>query len=274
MTKSARAAELDIVEGTLQHGLPYLALGKGRPLVFLRWFTPNHANPTGWLRDAEIKTLTPLARHHRVYAVNRAPGTAEGTTMADIATEHAEALRAQFGEPVDVIGVSSGGSVALQLAADHPDSVRKLVIMSSGYRLEPPVRAAQMNYGEAVAVGRRGMHNLAAVSVKSPVLARLVGAAMWLFDPLARPRDPAAMLAFIRAEDDFDLSGRLGEISAPTLVVGGDGDAAYPVENFHRTADGIPNGRAIVYAGASHMGVTKDPRAISDVLGFLAADQS
>lgn len=270
MAKSALATELDVVEGTLEHGLPYLALGSGRPLVFLRWFTPDHANPTGWMRDSEIKTLSPLARHFRVYAVNRAPGTPAGTTMADIASQHADALRAEFGEPVDVIGVSSGGSIALQLAADHPEVVRKLVTISSGYRLEARIKDAQLNYAEAVAAGRRGLHYGAPVTVKSPVLARLVTPALWLLDPFVRPQDPAAMLAFIRAEDGFDLSGRLGEISAPTLILGGDGDAAYPVENFQCTADGIPNARAIVYPGASHMGAVKDPRLVADVLSFLA----
>ncbi|CAJ1511151.1 hypothetical protein [[Mycobacterium] burgundiense] len=97
---SAEPAELDIAEGALAHGLPYLALGSGRPLVFLRWFTADHKNPSGPLRTSEIKTLAPLAHHFRVYAVNRAPGMSERTTMADIATQHAEALRAEFGGPV------------------------------------------------------------------------------------------------------------------------------------------------------------------------------
>ncbi|MFI9506832.1 alpha/beta fold hydrolase [Nocardia sp. NPDC052566] len=263
--------ELNVVEGALKHNLPYLALGSGRPLVFLRWFTPDHANPTGWMRKAEIKMLAPLAEHFRVYAVNRAPGMPAGTTMADIAAQHADALNAEFGEPVDVAGVSSGGSVALQLAADHPEVVRKLVVISSGYRLEPNVRKAQLAYGEAAAAGRRGLHHAAAVVVKSPVLARLTAAAVWLIDPLARPKDPATTLAFIRAEDGFDLTGRLADVTAPTLVIGGDQDAAYPVTNLRHTADGVPNGRLIVYPKTGHAGATKHPRLAPDVTEFLTA---
>lgn len=270
MATYAPATDLDVVTGTLDHGLPYLALGSGRPLVFLLWFTPDFANPSGWMRNSMIKTLSPLAERFRVYAVNRSPGTPAGTTMADIAAQHAEALRAEFGEPVDVIGVSSGGSIALQVAADHPDVVRKLVTVSSGYRLELDARAAQLNYAEAVAAGRRGLHYGAAVTIKSPVLARLATPLLWLADPFVRPKDPAAMLAFVRAEDRFDLSDRLRDIDTPTLVLGGDGDACYPVENFRRTADGIPGGRAIVYPGASHLGAVKDPRAVADMLDFLA----
>ncbi|MFF3222227.1 alpha/beta fold hydrolase [Nocardia suismassiliense] len=265
------AAELDIAEGALRHGLPYLALGAGRPLVFLRWFTPDHANPSGWMRNSEIKMLTPLARHFRVYAVNRAPGMAEGTTMGEIAAQHADALQAEFGEPVDVLGVSSGGSLALQLAADHPGAVRRLVIASSGYRLDPLAKQAQIRYGEAAFAGRRALHHLAPITASSRLVARLAGAGMWLIDPLGRPKNPADTLAFVRAEDEFDLSDRLAEIAAPTLVLGGERDAAYSTENFRHTADGIPNSRLVIYPGTSHMGVVKHAHFARDVSEFLTS---
>ncbi|WP_433198853.1 alpha/beta fold hydrolase [Nocardia sp. CA-107356] len=268
MRNSALAAVLDVTEGTLPHGMPYLALGSGRPLVFLRWFTPDHANPTGWMRQSEIKTLAPLAAHFRVYAVNRAPGMAEGTTMSDIAAEHARALHDEFGGPVDVLGVSSGGSLALQLAADQPAAVRRLIIASSGYTLENAAREAQLHYGEAAYAGKRALHHMAAVGFRSPIAQRLAAAGLWLADPFARPRNPADTLAFIRAEDAFDLTGRLGDITAPTLVVGGDSDSAYSAETFRRTADGIPNSRLIIYPDTTHIGVVK--RCIPDVVAFLA----
>src|SRR3712207_1783976 len=140
----------DLHEGALAHGLPYLTWGSGPPLVVLRGFTTVHANPTGIQRIAETRLLAPLARHFRVYAVGRAPGLRPGTTMQDIAEQHADALRTEFGGPVDVLGISSGGSVALQLAADHPEAVRRLVVVCAGYRLPEAARRAQLKYVEAV----------------------------------------------------------------------------------------------------------------------------
>ncbi|MEV6324249.1 alpha/beta hydrolase [Nocardia sp. NPDC051787] len=271
ISTTSRAAEFDVSEGALAHGLPYLAIGSGRPLLLLRWFTPDHANPTGWMRTSEIKTLAPLARHFRVYAVGRAPGMAVGTTMAEIAAQHAEAIRAEFGSAVDVLGVSSGGSVALQLAADHPDVVRKLVIAASGDTLPPAARRAQMSYANAVAAGRRGLHHTAPVMVRSRTLARLMGAALWLVDPVVRPENPTDTVAFLHAEDSFDIGARLGEITVPTLVVGGDRDAFYPVETFRRTADGIPNAQLTIYPGISHLGVVKQKRFTQDIISFINA---
>ncbi|MFJ9368823.1 alpha/beta fold hydrolase [Nocardia sp. NPDC101769] len=108
-----RREKLNVTEGVLPHGLPYRALGSGRPLLFLRWFTQDHTNPTGPLRLSELEVLAPLARHFRVFAVSRAPGMAAGATMAQIAAEHTDAIRAEFGTAVDILGVSSGGSIAL-----------------------------------------------------------------------------------------------------------------------------------------------------------------
>ena len=138
-----------------------------------------------------------------------------------MARDHAEAIRAEFGTAVDVMGVSSGGSVALQLAADHPDVVRRLIVVSAGYRLEGAAKEAQLRYVEAAAAGRRGAQYLAPVKIASPLGARLLAPLMWPLDPLRRPGDTADMVAFAHAEDAFDLGARLGEITAPTQVIAG-----------------------------------------------------
>jgi pimeloyl-ACP methyl ester carboxylesterase len=52
-------------------------------------------------------------------------------SMAALAAEHADALREAFAEPVDLLGMSTGGSIAQQLAAEHPRVVRRLVLVST-----------------------------------------------------------------------------------------------------------------------------------------------
>lgn len=57
-----------------------------------------------------------------MHRISRRVGIEPGTTMADLANDYTEALEDGFGGPVAVLGISTGGSLALQLAADpkHP----------------------------------------------------------------------------------------------------------------------------------------------------------
>lgn len=263
------ADDLVVTDGVLPGGLPYFALGEGPPLVVLRGFTTTHRNPTGMQRRFEIRLVKPFADRFRVYAVNRAPGVPEGATMADIAALHAQAFGSQFGGPIDVLGMSSGGSIALQLAADHPSSLRRLVLVGAGARVGDAARAAQMRYIEATAAGKRGAHHLASMKVSSPIGAKLLAPVMWLLDPLARPKDPTDMVRFARAEDAFDLTGRLADVIVPTLVIGGERDRVYSPAIFRQTAEGVRDGRLILYPGADHAHVFTHKALADDVAGFL-----
>jgi pimeloyl-ACP methyl ester carboxylesterase len=180
-------------------------------------------------------------------------------------------LRREFGEPVDLLGMSSGGSIALQVAADHPDVVRRLVLVGAAARVGDAARAAQMKYIDAVADGRRGAHHLAAMKVSSRFGAKILAPVMWLLDPLARPKDPSDMVAFARAEDAFDLRGRLADVTAPTLVIGGSHDEVYSAALLRATADGVRDGRLITYEGGSHASAFTDKRLGPDVAAFLQA---
>jgi pimeloyl-ACP methyl ester carboxylesterase len=55
-------------------------------------------------------------------------------TMVQLAAEHAAAVQAGFDGPVDVLGVSTGGSIAQQFAAEHPALVRRLALGSTACR--------------------------------------------------------------------------------------------------------------------------------------------
>jgi pimeloyl-ACP methyl ester carboxylesterase len=55
--------------------------------------------------------------------------------MADLANDYAGALDGMFQRPVDVLGISTGGSLALQLAADRPELVERLVVAGAACRL-------------------------------------------------------------------------------------------------------------------------------------------
>ena len=68
---------------------------------------------------------------------------------------------------------------------------------------------------------------------------------------------------------DWDITGRLGEIRIPTLVITGEHDEATPAIN-ETVSSGIRGSESVIYPGASHMVHVEDPEGYMRVLdGFL-----
>jgi pimeloyl-ACP methyl ester carboxylesterase len=267
----------EVREGHTKGGLPYLSFGEGPPLVVFPGLGMTNANPSGIQRWGEIRLLAPLARAFMVHRISRRVGLASGTTMEDLANDYAVALDEEFGAPVDVLGISTGGSIALQLAADRPELVNKLVVAGAACRLSEHGRRFQRRTAELSRAGdRRGLSVMQAPDITESRLGqRIAGGILWLAGPLfiRRGWDPSDMISTIRAEDAFDIGGRLSEISAPTLVIGGGRDRFYPSDLFRETADGIPKAHLILYENRAHGGTFADRRFGKDVLAFLLADQ-
>ncbi|WP_086820924.1 alpha/beta fold hydrolase [Allokutzneria sp. NRRL B-24872] len=257
-------------EGVLPGGLPYFTVGEGRPLVYLPGFNPTHENPSGIARKISERTVRPFVRAGRkVYFVNRKPGMATGSTMADIAADHARALHEYFREPVDVLGHSTGGSIAFQLLLDHPDVVRRAVLASTAYALGPVAKRAQMAMGRKLAEGRPGYQELVPGMIKHRAPQLVVSGLMWVAGMLApKIKDPSDMMAVLTAEDGFDVRDRLGEVTTPTLVICGARDYFWTPEMFAETAAGMPGGTLVMYPRAGHA-VTTKREFYRDVLEFL-----
>ncbi|MDQ4004205.1 MAG: alpha/beta hydrolase [Actinomycetota bacterium] len=263
----------DVREGMLKRELPYLSFGHGPPLIVFPGLGMTNANPAGFQRWGEVRLLAPLARAFTVYRVGRRVGMEPGTTMTDLANDYAKALEDEFGGQLDVLGISTGGSLALQLAADRPGLVRKLVVAGAAYRLSEHGREFQRTMAELAAAGdRRRISQAQAPDVADSRLGRrIAGGLLWLAGPLfiKRDWDPSDMIATIMAEDAFDIGERLGEISAPTLVIGGGRDRFYPPELFKETAERIPNARLVLYKNRAHGGTFADRRFARDVNAFF-----
>ena len=269
-------ASVDVGEGTFRGGLPYLVLGSGEPLVYLCGFTLDHRSPRpGFERTLTLRTLTPLARAgFQVYFTNRWPGMAPGTTFTEVAERHAEAIRAHFGEPVDVLGASTGGSVALQLIADRPDVVRKAVIACAAYTLGPLAKNTQLKLLHAMSeTGRyppEGVLDLLPAKLRSRWLRMLLTPVALLAAKRITIENPADTIAMLRAEDAFDVRDRLDDIPTETLVICGAQDPFWTLEMFAETACRLPHGKLIMYRDRGHSLITA-PEFFRDVTAFLRA---
>jgi pimeloyl-ACP methyl ester carboxylesterase len=199
-----------------------------------------------------------------VYA-NRRLGLPQGMTIAEIAAEHAAAIKALGCGPVDVVGVSTGGSIAQQLAADHPGAVRRLVLISTGCRLSAKTRRMQARAARHVRAGnpQRALASLAAgvVLPSAEPLARAVAPLMSA--PARRAGDMTDLATTIEAEDQFDLARCQAPITAPTLILAGARDHFYPRALLEETQRTIPGSLLQRFPRRGHLTVMTHPRLIS-----------
>ena len=211
---------------------------------------------------------------YTVYVVIRKPGLPEGYSLKDMSDDYAELIKEEFGGPVDVVGLSTGGSIVQHFGADHPDLVRKLVIHSSAYTLSEETKNLQMKVADLARERRWRAAFWALFSYMVPrkgIKRIIVGPIMWIVSLLATmlgaPKDPSDLIITVEAEDKHNFKDRLSQIKAPTLVVAGDNDPFYTVDLFRDTAEGIANAELILYEGMGHPASGK--QFCIDLMAFL-----
>lgn len=210
-----------------------------------------------------------------MYWVNRKKGLQPGESMSDIAGNIAAAIEQELGEPVFLTGESSGGSVALQLAVDHPELVRSLVVVAAACRLGEQGRLLQAKLASAVRAGdyAGGMADVATALMLPAALRRPARPLARMAWGLMAPEDTTDMLVTIEAEDDFDVTDQLHRITAPTLVIGGGKDIGYSRELIEETAAGVKDGRAHIYPNWGHNRTCMSSTTTNMMLGFMLASR-
>jgi 3-oxoadipate enol-lactonase / 4-carboxymuconolactone decarboxylase len=168
-----------------------------------------------------------------------------------------------------VAGISIGGMIAQRMASTHPGRVTSLVLCDTALSIPP----AQTWHDRAALVRREGMAPLL-----EPVITR------WVTPPFLQAPETDGLRAMLlrtppegyagaaEAIAGADLTAGSATISAPTLVLVGDGDVSTPVAAAEVLARTIPGARAEVLADAAHIPTVERPAAVLEAMQhFLAS---
>lgn len=251
----------------LNDGLSAVTAGQGPPLVILPGLGKGADLSVRVPRLAAWSTAALASGFKRtVHLIHRPVHPPSGMTIATLAGWHATGLRARFGEPVDLMGISGGGVTALQLALDDPGTVRRLVLCIAASRVGGNGLRDLMRMMELEGEGRSAARIGSCLIAHGP-LRMLLRAALGL--SRNRPRAPGEV-ALVEAAQAWDVTGRLGEIDVPVLVAGGTRDQLVPPELVRATASGIAGARLVLLSGKGHASALFDPRLKPAIAAFLA----
>jgi pimeloyl-ACP methyl ester carboxylesterase len=242
-------------ETTLGLELPALVIGTGgRPLPFLPGLSTAVGLPVGRERAMAISGWEPLLDRFTIYRISRL-AQPPGTSFAQMAEQHALALE-QLDPPLDVIGESTGGAIALHLAAARPDLVDRLVLVITGATLSANGRRLAERTHANISKGRfrpayRDMYTLGATSAVSRAV---MGAIGWTLGPRLSPppEDPTIVLRELEAWRAFDGARVAPSVACPTLVIGTQLDPVFPPVYANDLAALIPQGKAVTIPGVGH----------------------
>lgn len=183
--------------------------------------------------------------------------------MADFAASLLKALEAD--RPALVLGHGMGANVALQLALEHRECVRALVLANA---------AAAYSGGDDL-IERTRLVSLGRARREFEIKAFARGCAQEIvgagyMDMLKT--DPRVIYPNLLALRDWPGANRLGEIDVPTLVCVGEKEDPGSGAEADRMTREIPQARKQVIPGAAQMLPTEQPCALADsVSGFLGA---
>lgn len=164
-------------------------------------------------------------------------------------------------------GHSMGGAVALQMVLERPGIAAGLLLASTGARL--PVSRALF---DLLRERNRGFPQQFISMGFSPSVAPQVPR-RWMGNGL--PAAPETVLADFAACHRFDVRGRLGEVTAPAVVMVGDDDLMTPVRRAEELAAGIPGARLRRLPRTGHMSLWERPEAfVEEILGLAGAAEA
>jgi 3-oxoadipate enol-lactonase len=185
-------------------------------------------------------------------------------TLDDLGRDVLALLDSLGAERFSFCGLSVGGMVGMWLASDAPERVERLALCCTAPRFDSDTYDARARKVRAEGVG----------PIADAVLER------W-FTPEFRATRPEtvqwarSMLRGTPAEGyagcceavrDADLTNRLKDIRAATLVIAGAEDPVATVDGAESIRDSIPEARLVVIEGAAHLANVEQPEAVTQAI--------
>jgi len=235
--------------------------------VLLLHGNPSHLGHFQGIVPAVCRHAGVIAYDHPGYGRSSAFGDGEVTLerSARLGVAVLDALGVDH--PVDVIGHSHGGMVAIAMAALTPERVRSIVVMGTGAAPAPVGYRLLRTLPGVAAVGRR-LTALTGVAVRcsfAPDAPPAGFVARQIEELRARPEVLDAMVQLARDDPGAKATAYARRVEVPALVVHGAHDMLVAARHGRRLAAIVRHGR-FVHVTGGHMVHIAHPERVGPLL--------
>lgn len=238
--------------------------GEGAPVLFLHGLGGDHTVWNATLAElAARRSIAPDLRGH-----GRSP-LPEGArlTFAEHEADLAELLDREASGSAHVVGLSAGAMLALRFAFDHPERVRRLVLVAGAAHADAHTKAVWQSWAETMRTD--GFEAYVLRLAKDLLYPDWVEAHLEYVDELRealRGRDLRGAQSWATALQAFDLRGRLSRLPAPTLVVHGMDDRVIDPSHARLLRQAIPGAELKLFARTGHLVPVERPGELATLV--------
>jgi 3-oxoadipate enol-lactonase len=218
----------------------------------------------------------PLAERFRLLRYDqrghgRSPAPPGPYSIADLGGDLLALMDGLGIERASLCGLSIGGMTGMWLGVHAPERFERLVLCCTAPQLPPASQWAE----RAALVRAEGLGPIVEAGLErwfTPALGEGRPEALERFREMMLATPAEGYAGCCEAIGGHDMREELGAITAPTLVIGGDGDPVAPPETSRALAGGVPGAGVVVLEGARHLANVERPEEFTDaVLEHLTA---
>jgi pimeloyl-ACP methyl ester carboxylesterase len=211
--------------------LEFISFGEGPPILLIGGFSCDYSI---W------QFLLPMLTIHRKVIVYYPPGYGKSTlpqsatSWIDIASLLSQGLKhLNISHPIPVLGYSTGGAIALELALNFPAQVKSLGLISTSPMPNPKNEVFQLAMKELESIEPLLKHGTDLMPFGGTEVAKYTGILM----------------------RNYDVTNQLSHILCPTVVICGAADEVISPEMSKILQNGIKNSKLFTIQNTGHYAI-------------------
>ena len=206
--------------------------------------------------EAVAQAYDALAQDYTIYLFDRRETLPDVYSVEEMARDTAEAMKALGLKDTYLFGASQGGMMALVIAIEYPELVKKLVLGStSAHVLPEQFRSIERWIALAEANDPVGLYLSFGEKIYPPAVFRQFREALIAAGKTVTAEELRRFVILAKGIEGFDVSNRVVEIRCPVLAIGVLEDAVLDSDATMEIAEKLdlkPDFRLYLYTGYGH----------------------